>query len=335
MTGPQALKHSNPDVSTEGIPLPSIFAADLPNFQNAWDATSLSALETCPRLYQLSIIEGWRPKGGAPPLIFGSLLHACLEHVDLLLAKGTERWAAVASGVRKALKETGAYAEDGSWTPWGPLDKLRTRENLVRAIIWYYDQYIEDALTQYYSGDKPAIELSFSFLLPFKTAEGRALLWCGHIDKLVYFGDSVMALERKHTTRTIGSYYFDQYLMSDQIIGYVLAGQVVLPQPISGAIVEATQIAVGFSRTHRSPQFRTEEQMAEWLHNLRYWIDLAEQYARRNFWPMNRASCNNFGGCRFRSICSLSPAVREQALETHFYKDHWNPLVVREAGGDS
>ena len=346
-----------------------MFSKELPGFQVAWDATSLSMFQSCPRKYQLALIDGWRPNHKSAPLTFGGMLHAGLEHVDHLLANGTERWEAVRSGVKFLLQSTGTYYlehivhgepvadesgelqyppatwkregvwdgqefEEGVqrlwWEPWPKLDSLRSREQLVRALVWYYDQYQNDPLEPLWLRGKPAIELSFSFNLPFRSAALDAeLLWCGHMDKLVKFGTSTLVLERKHTTRTIGSYYFDQYTMSDQILGYVLAGQIVFSTKVDGAVVEATQIAQGFIRVHRSPQYRSEDQMAEWLHNLRYWINLAEHYAKVNFWPMNRASCNDYGGCQFRGVCSLSPALRPGALATHFHQDRWDPLAIR------
>lgn len=339
-----------------------LFSRQQPAFQLSWDATSLTTFQTCPRKYQLSMIEGWRPKAPAAPLLFGGFLHAGLEHVDKLLHFGMERQAAVEAGVRYLLELTTvrqlehiihAEGEEPSWQivrnltadedyvpeegveriVFVPMDfggdTLRTREKLVEALVNYYEQYQDDPLKTLELNGKPAIELSFSFHLPFPAQSGEPLLWCGHMDKLVQFGLSTMVLERKHTKSTIGSYYFDQYLMSDQILGYVLAGQIVFSTKVDGAIVEATQIAQSFTRTHRSPQYRTEEQMAEWLHNLRYWLGLAEHYARINFWPMNRASCNNYGGCHFRSVCSLHPALRQGQLETHFHVDRWDPLKIR------
>lgn len=341
--------------STEGL-----FSTKRPTFQLSWDATSLTTFQTCPRKYQLSMIDGWRPKAPAAPLLFGGFLHAGMEHVDKLLHAGMDRVAAVEAGVRFLLEQTTTRwlehathnGQDLDWSrvreltadevyepeptverivsvPWESGDNLRTRAKLVEALVNYYEQYNPDPLETVELAGKPAIELSFSFQLPFPSLEGEPLMWCGHMDKLVRFGQSTLVLERKHTKTTVGSYYFDQYLMSDQILGYVLAGQIVFSAKVDGAIVEATQIAQTFTRTHRSPQYRTEEHMAEWLHNLRYWLGLAEHYATINFWPMNRASCNNYGGCPFRQVCSLHPALREDQLKTYYHIDRWDPLKVR------
>jgi hypothetical protein len=50
--------------------------------QFAWDSTSLGWLKTCPRLYQYSMIEGWRSSAKSVHLEFGGLYHSGLEMYD-------------------------------------------------------------------------------------------------------------------------------------------------------------------------------------------------------------------------------------------------------------
>jgi hypothetical protein len=50
--------------------------------QYAWDSTSLGWLKTCPRLYQYSMLEGWRSRGESVHLKFGQLYHSGLELYD-------------------------------------------------------------------------------------------------------------------------------------------------------------------------------------------------------------------------------------------------------------
>ena len=79
--------------------------------------------------------------------------------------------------------------------------------------------------------------------------------------------------------------------------------------------------------------FRTPDQLTEWLADLRYWLTMAENYATMEYWPQNDTSCDKFGGCRFRSVCSKDPSVRERFLEADFIKlpesERWNPIKPR------
>ena len=70
--------------------------------QYAWDATSLTALKTCPRKYQLSILEGWRSRGEALPLTFGSAIHKAMEHFHKRKAAGAEH----DENLRTTIRET-------------------------------------------------------------------------------------------------------------------------------------------------------------------------------------------------------------------------------------
>lgn len=57
-------------------------SAGLPQFQVAWDSTSLGLFKECPRKYYYEIILGWRPKGTSVHLKFGQLYHAGMEAYD-------------------------------------------------------------------------------------------------------------------------------------------------------------------------------------------------------------------------------------------------------------
>lgn len=343
---------------------PSPFSSDLPTFQTAWDASSLNVLQECPRKYQYSILEGWRTLGNVlGPLTFGSIYHNSLERIEKLEAAGTPHEDAILIGVREAMAQSGTYEacstldaepkwEAIDWrdandcrahaeievrfTPWPSIDTKRTRETLIRSIIWYFEEYSPDSLPVLEldrgdgKGPRPALELSFSFSPNFQSPSGRPILWCGHIDKLASFNLIPMVVERKHTAQSLGSYYFDNYTLNNQITGYILAGQVLFGVQLGGAVIDAAQVAVGFTRFQRSLQYRSEPQVAEWLRNLRYWVALAEHYAEINFWPMNFTACNHYGGCRYRAVCSMPESMRAQALATHFIQQRWNPLELRD-----
>jgi hypothetical protein len=114
---------------------------------------------------------------------------------------------------------------------------------------------------------------------------------------------------------------------------YTLASQVIIDSPVKGVIISAAQLLVDSSRFVRGFTFRTPDRLGEWLDDLRYWLGQAESFATANYWPMNDTSCDKFGGCKFKEICSKSPQVREQYLSARFDKleedERWNPLRSR------
>lgn len=310
--------------------------------QYAWDSTSLGWLKTCPRLYQYSMLEGWGAKSESVHLRFGIEYHAALQNYDILRADGARHEDAIREIVSNLYIRTADWSVDIS-TKAG---KYKNRENLIGLVIDYLDHFIDDPCETYIlDSGEPAVELSFRFELdcgPLGWVEGnrydmgsrQPYLLCGHLDRVVRFNDNLFVMDHKTTTSTPGSNYFNQYEPHNQMTLYTLAGQVVLNAPIKGVIIRAAQILL--TEPNRFVQgftYRTQDQIDEWLLDLRMWFDLAEAYAEANYWPQNDTACDKFGGCKFREVCSKSPAVREKFLAADFVKlsegDRWNPLKSR------
>ena len=56
---------------------------------------------------------------------------------------------------------------------------------------------------------------------------------------------------------------------------------------------------------------------------------MMEACAKVQSWPQNDTSCDMWGGCPFRSVCSRPPASREQWIAAEFTTRLWDPLQVR------
>ena len=107
-----------------------------------------------------------------------------------------------------------------------------------------------------------------------------------------------------------------------------------LKSPIKGVIIDAAQVLLEKPNAYaRGFTYRTPDQLDEWREDLRFWLGQAEAFATAGHWPMNDTACGNYGGCKFREVCSKSPQVREQYLKSSFDKldesERWNPLRAR------
>ncbi len=281
------------------------------NLQINWSANSLGLLKTCPRKYQLSKIEGWVPKDQSMHLRFGIMVTDALERYDRAVAKGTIHEEALENTTALALAESAG---------WETGDSKKNRDTLIRTIVWYLETYKDDpAKTLILASGEPAVELAFKFEIDHKPSgfDGPYLL-NGRLDKLVTIGDDPYVLDHKTTGSTIGSYYFDRYDPDNQMSLYTFASQVVYSMPFKGVLIDAIQTAVGFTAFGRGLVHRSTGQLEEWLQDTKTWLDIAQVYAERNHWPMNEASCNNYGRCQFAGICNKDPAVREIFLSTDF-----------------
>lgn len=131
------------------------------------------------------------------------------------------------------------------------------------------------------------------------------------------------------TGASLSSYYFKRFTPDNQMTLYTAAGQIVWNTPVKGVMIDAAQIAVGFTRFERGFAFRTQEQIEEWLVDAEWHIHNTWEATIKNNFPMNDKACMLYGGCQFLGVCSKSPQVREEFLKTDFEKKFRNPLEVR------
>lgn len=311
------------------------------NAQFAWDSTSLGALKECPRKYYYQIINGYRSRSDAVPLTFGTHFHKGMEYYHMERARGSDHDEGLRFMIWHSLQDTWEYDMEplygsdgavigqspiaGSGKPWDSGDSNRSRETLIRTLIWYFEQFgdSDPAKVVTLKNGKPATELSFRLNID------SDLVLCGHLDQVVTYQDQLFVMDHKTTKTTISSYYFDQYSPDNQMTLYTLAGSIITENPIRGVIIDAAQIAVNWSRFERGMVYRTQDQLEEWLNDTKIWIAQAHLFSERNYWPQNDKSCHKFGGCPFRGICSSDPRVREPFIKQNFTVRKWNPLEVR------
>lgn len=315
--------------------------------QFAWDSTSLGNFKTCPRLYQYIMLDGWAPKDDNVHLYFGQEFHHALEQYQHI--KSTFRCShddKVHVVVKDLLERTYGWEVD----PDTKAGKYKNRYSLIEAVINYLDHYEKDpAETYILQSGKAAVELSFRFELDWGPSGlqvhiedgverlGKTLqpyLLCGHLDRVVTYADQLMVMDHKTTTTTLSSYYFNQYQPNNQMTLYTLASKVVLDSPVKGVVIDGVQLLLeDTTKFERGFTYRTEDQLQEWLGDLRILLTFAEQCATMDYWPMNDTACDKFGGCKFRDVCSKSPAVRERFLKADFVQlpleERWNPLKPR------
>jgi hypothetical protein len=315
--------------------------------QFAWDSTSIKLAETCHRKYQYKIIEGWAPKRTSVHLVFGGLFAKALENYYKYRALGDASNDALCKVVREALIAswdhecksclgTGYFSEKeecGSCNGTGKVtgqpiefdDPVKTRENLIRTIVWYVAEFENESIQVVKTAEgKPAVE--YTFALPVD----NGLVFCGHIDRLVEYSGDKYVMDQKTTKTTVGPYYFDSFSPDTQMSMYTFAGKMIYNTPVKGVILDAAQIAVGFTRFARGFTFRSEGDLEEWYNNTLRIIEEVHQSTERNYFPMRSTSCGMYGGCEFRHVCSRSPEVRPQFLKGDFDKRKpWNPLEVR------
>lgn len=326
------------------------------NIMYAWSSTTLGLLKECPRKYQYVVIDRWGSRDESIHLRFGIEYHHALQDYAIARTEGMKHEDAIHECVRALHNRVFDWEPDRT-TRAG---KYKNRETIVGLVLDYLDHFGADdpAATFILDNGAPAVELKFQFELDWgpQTSintttsatnkrgafegwstthkQDQPYLLCGHLDRVVSFHDELYVMDRKTSISTIGTYYMDQWTPSNQMTLYSLAGKVMLNQPVKGVIIDAAQVLLEKPNAFaRGFAYRTEDQLAEWLTDLRYFLREAEDFATADYWPQNDTACTKFGGCQFQEVCSKSPGVRETYLAAMFDKtDHnqaWNPFWER------
>lgn len=305
------------------------FSKEYPRHQLAWDSTSLRALKTCPRYYYYNIIMGYVSRQESVHLRFGIEYNNALVTYHKRRAAGDDYETALLASVRYALTHTWDEKLNRPWTSDEP---TKNRETLVRSIIWYLTQFENDPLhTQVFASGEPAVELAFRIDIDLASGlTGEGYMLCGYLDRFVMFMNAPYVTDYKTTKYMLNEKYFKRYSPDCQVSQYDFCGAIIGSEPIKGVIIDAVQLGVTFSRFQRSQIKRTPAQREEWIRDSMHYIKLNETYVADNYWPQNDTSCEKYGGCGYRDICSASPENRPRLLEGLFHKRSWDPLVVRE-----
>jgi hypothetical protein len=286
--------------------------------QWAWNSSTLEPAKTCARKYQY-IREGYTPKGENIHLTFGGIYAAARETFHKLRAEGVGYNDAQRATVDFALKESFGKLEMGE--DLAGAVRYKSRPNLIRSIVWYLEEFRDDPCTTIIlDSGKPAVELTFKFQVSDE-------VWLtGHLDRVVDFQGDHYIQDQKTTGSALGAFYFKRYTPNTQMSLYTMASQVVWHSPVKGVMIDAAQIAQGFTRFARGFAFRTKEQTEEWLRDSLDTIQRIWQYTLEGYYPQNDAACQLYGGCPFLEVCSKSPQVRQQYLDNNYEKRFRNPL---------
>jgi hypothetical protein len=287
-----------------------------------WDSTTLRAAQTCDRYYYYWN-QGYRQLGESAHLTFGSHYAAAMEQYHKL--RSTQDHAnALGEVVETTLENTEGKLIASELAELPGSAKYKSRENLIRSIVWYFTHYENDPCeTIELQNGKPAVELSFSFELT------PDIMLCGHLDRIVSFNGDHYIQDQKTTGSALGAYYFEKFSPDTQMSLYTIAADVVWHSPVHGVMIDAAQIQQHATKFGRGFTFRTREQNNEWLHNVQQHIHHNWEQTLKNDWPMNDSACDKFGGCPFRKVCSKSPQVREDYLKVGYEKSVWDPTEVR------
>ena len=311
------------------------------------DNSSLEYFNGCARSAEFYMVRS-RGGGTAPALDYGGAIHAYLEH--RLNGWGKD-------------KSCQAMVEMFKTFPPMPEDEWRTVDHAINAMHQYelfYDQQPKRLTVQTDFDERPMVEVPFR--IPLTTVEvddyiqfpanllveGWNLLdqnlavtkihvyWTGKIDAIVSYDGAPAVMDHK-TTSMIGSTFFKDFELAQQVIGYVWASRR-LPAPLVrhekmtrfllDAIVGRKPSRTGIAHEfHRQVYTYTEEQISDWEENTKHLVADFLSHLLRGFFPMQTRWCvGKYGLCKYHEVCTMPKEFRLQHLQNAYPPVTWSPL---------
>lgn len=278
------------------------------------DNTALADFMVCPKKYQYGYVLHRRREGPPPPAIsYGSVWHRAME-VHYRTGGNME---AVIAAMREA------------WEPHDRPDDHRTLERAQREYLNYVAKYnlpgVEEAKTVGFP-EQPMVEIAVELTWP-----GARHPYAGKIDRIIEWHGNYYVEDHK-TTSQMGSNYFQQFELSNQMMGYAWLAQLVSGKPIAGVRINAHAIyKAQSSKFERHVVSFSRERLEEWAENYNGWVERIEYSAKLNDWPRNFNACaGKYGMCQYAGVCSSSPRIRDQVLTMDFAERPWDPMKAAD-----
>lgn len=240
--------------------------------------------------------------------------------------KGLPVEQSIGLGAEALIKYYGSYEPDP--------DAAKTCERMVGALFEYFIEYPmdENPVRPLQIGpSKHAIEFRFGVPLPIKhPVTGNPLLYGGRFDMLGVYNDTLFAVDEK-TASQLGAQWSNNWELDSQFTGYCWAAQQ-FGYPVAGAIIRGVSILKERYGHAQAIVYRPEWQITRWLEELLDNVSDMIRFWERNRYPLalDKAACNSYGGCGFKSLC-LSPTP-EVWVASSFVRREWNPLHESEPG---
>jgi hypothetical protein len=301
------------------------------------DNTRRTTFTTCKRKYYYSYKKGYKSQYGSTALRYGTVWHAMKEgYYKVVADKGWNTTEAVSNAIIFGKK---AWEEESS--RYNFIDDYRTLENALLSFAMWVEHFVAD------EGFLKVVEPEVPFRIKvnltdeekehFPYLKEHEVFFTGKIDLEVQLGGRYWITEDKTTGQNI-SIQSERLQRSPQLIGYVVAGNVLLPTPPEGVLVTFHQLTarkstktglygepkIDFSRV---PQIFTERDLSDWRVSF---LDKANEIAleeQRGLWPKEFNSCYNYNRrCEYYNLCSQNVPLGEEYTENLHMEEPWDVL---------
>lgn len=281
----------------------------------------------CPRLYAVRHVRGFTRRrigtigGGSNATSYGALLHEGLDEYYKTLQANREDPRALAMALYTATEKIKQLEKDGLWTD--PVDDFRTSGRCIHDLMEYAKEYGTDKELKILG-----TETSFDLM------DDEGFRYGGRIDLPVEYHSAIWNMDHKTTTR-FGGYYFDNYKLSPQMLGYTWATGKLHGKPARGVIINCIVLHKGKTEFHRRPMLYSEGHLNQWKQRTiaRLW-EIAARLEKDpqglkafdvSVWTPNFENCiGKYGPCSMFNVCSMNPQNYETKLNMDYEYKPWD-----------
>jgi len=275
------------------------------------DNTALNAFRACDWEYWASMVQHRRSGSSSPALHYGTVMHTLLEifyktrDVDVAIAVAESKYS-------------------------GKAPKADDYRTLDRATLvfkeWVKTYGTIDTPADHTVGwpDAPAVELSTQVMLPRANVP-----YAVRIDRLVEI-HGLLYVEDHKTTSQLGPFYFEEFKLSPQMMGYVRVAELLTGRKVHGVRINAICTLKGSAKFQREIIPISRDRLDDWEDQIKLTYDAIQRAHDSNTWVKRYACTRRYGKCSYFDVCSLPSDLQMLALQQDFPMSEWNPLTLHD-----
>jgi hypothetical protein len=152
------------------------------------------------------------------------------------------------------------------------------------------------------------------------------VLYQGILDLIVLWAMTGKVVTMDHKTTSSIYKFGDKFTPGHQMTGYILGCKTFMDDVadeacINGIMTARRKEGIRPDDFQRFPNVhRADEELAEFMNNTVATVERMHGDLDRGYFPMHTASCNDFGGCPYKNVCSAPPQNRDSILRNSFVK---------------
>lgn len=309
------------------------------------DNHRISTFTTCPRLFEYTQIDNWRPKSTGQALSIGAWWSRVLELTYREMSFGT----------LPTLEQCSKFAAD-AWIemqmdtalPERALNRFGGKEGALLMIMQYYNNYLE---RDFQNWKIIGTEVGFGLKDEVVVGEDDEVIVCltGKPDFIVYeYGLGQVVIGDHKTVDYVKGNTLISYKPHPQTAGYVYAAQQIAKSLNIDARSTTDRCIISISARMKpsekprdgkpKPRFiraypnYTQAEIDEWRSELMQKCRELKSALTSKTFIKHENSCHIYGGCSFRRVCSVPPGARPIILKADFRQvDAWVPYDPEES----